>query len=198
MEQENEDLVSLPNDQVAENSFSSISDQTDKITSAKKSCIEDINLISSMTFNRRTLKEWTDYFHMRIPTNPVVKDIYLLLSKNNENLNELNRLISQSSLARDLHENALKAKKSARFVEIKKGNVKYTVDQINSLLDVEFADDDKKRTIHNFLVEFFNRIQGQTIGTRKAIESIAYSLNSELKTFGKAGLGGFDTDEEIT
>jgi hypothetical protein len=120
-----------------------------------------------------------------------VKDCYRYFKKITDLLSDVNYKHSQAVLARDLHHSAIKAKKAFRLLAIKKDNPKYTVDQLQASLETEFEDDNTKEVLHSFLVDFFERIQGQLIGMRKVLESVTYSVNSELKAFGR-GSEGFE------
>ena len=163
----------------------------EKVEAAKKSCVADINLINTISFNKRTLAEWSEYYKVTLPDDMTVKDCYRYFKKITNLLSDVNHKYSQAVLAKDLHHSAMKAKKAAKLLEVKKDNPKYTVDQLQASIEVEFEDDNTKEVLHTFLVEFFERIQGQLIGMRKVLESVTYSVNSELKAFGK-GSEGFE------
>jgi hypothetical protein len=161
----------------------------EKVEAAKKSCVADINLINTISFNKRTLAEWSEYYKVSLPDDMTVKDCYLYFKKITALLSDVNHKYSQAVLAKDLHHSAMKTKKAAKLLEVKKDNPKYTVDQLQASIEVEFEDDNTKEVLHTFLVEFFERIQGQLIGMRKVLESVTYSVNSELKAFGKGSEG---------
>ena len=163
----------------------------EKVEAAKKSCVADINLINTISFNKKTLAEWSEYYKITLPDDMTVKDCYRYFKKITGLLSDVNHKYSQAVLAKDLHHSAMKAKKAAKLLEVKKDNPKYTVDQLQASIEVEFEDDNTKEVLHTFLVEFFERIQGQLIGMRKVLESVTYSVNSELKAFGK-GSEGFE------
>ena len=161
----------------------------EKVEAAKKSCVADINLINTISFNKRTLAEWSEYYKVTLPDDMTVKDCYVYFKKITALLSDVNHKYSQAVLAKDLHHSAMKAKKASKLLEVKKDNPKYTVDQLQASIEVEFEDDNTKEVLHTFLVDFFERIQGQLIGMRKVLESVTYSVNSELKAFGKGSEG---------
>lgn len=163
----------------------------EKIESAKKSCVADINLINTISFNRKTLAEWADHYRITLPDDMTVKDCYRYFKRVTDLLSDVNYKHSQAVLARDLHHSTVKSKKAVKLLQLKKDNPKYTVDQLQASLEVDFEDDNTKEVLHSFLVDFFERIQGQLIGMRKVLESVTYSVNSELKAFGK-GSEGFE------
>ena len=164
----------------------------DKVESAKKSCVIDINLVNTISFNKKTLTEWAEYYRVSLPDDMTVKDVYKQFRRIADLLSDVNHKHSQAVLTRDLHHSAIKSRKAAKLLEVKKDNPKFTVDQLQATLDVEFDDDNTKEVLHTFLVDFFERIQGQLIGMRRVLESVAYSVNSELKAFGR-GSEGFET-----
>lgn len=165
--------------------------EKEKVESAKKSCVADINLVNTISFNRKTLAEWSEYYKVSLPDDMTVKDCYRYFKKITDLLTDVNYKHSQALLARDLHHSTIKTKKASKLLQVKKDNPKYTVDQLQASLEVEFEDDNTKEVLHTFLVDFFERIQGQLIGMRKVLESVTYSVNSELKAFGK-GSEGFE------
>ena len=132
----------------------------EKIEAAKKSCVSDINLINTVSFNKRTLAEWAEYYRITLPDDMTVKDCYRYFKRITDLLSDVNHKHSQAVLARDLHHSTIKAKKAAKLLQLKKDNPKYTVDQLQASLEVDFEDDNTKEVLHTFLVDFSERIQG--------------------------------------
>lgn len=160
--------------------------EQDKIRTAKNVVGKNINAIAVIKFNGRTISELNKYYSIHISPHMTHIEVQDQMSHLSNLMLELNEQLGSLTLSASLFKNSYTSQRGKRYLEIKKEHSKYTLDQIENQLACEFFDQTNSLSIHEFLVSFFERMQGHLIGSRKMLESYMYSVTSEMRTTGLA------------
>jgi len=131
----------------------------------------------------KTLAEWHEFFHIKIPGNPAMGDLYELLAKTNSLISTINHNLGMSQLTRDAIEREVKSLKSSKFVDIKKSSKGKAPsnDMTNMQVEASIVDHLDQLMISEYIVTFWDNKRQALISTRKTLESMLFALTGEMK-----------------
>lgn len=142
-----------------------------------------------MKIMEKTVDEWKDYFHVKIPPSPSMAQLHDCLSRTNSLIVTANHRMSIAQLTRDAVQREVKSLRAQKFVAIKRGaNGKKppSNDMASMQVDKEMAEHLDQLMIAEYAVVFWDNKRQSLVSTRKTLEAMTFGLSSEMKM--KTGL----------
>lgn len=142
-----------------------------------------------MKIMEKTVDEWKEYFHVKIPPSPSMAQLHDCLSRTNSLIVTANHRMSIAQLTRDAVQREVKSLRAQKFVAIKRGaNGKKppSNDMASMQVDKEMAEHLDQLMIAEYAVVFWDNKRQSLVSTRKTLEAMTFGLSSEMKM--KTGL----------
>lgn len=132
----------------------------------------------------KTLDEWKQFFHVKIPPNPALDDVYACLAKTNSLIAYVNHQLGVAELARDTVKREVNDTHAKRFIRLKAkkpGARALSNEHVNFQIESELTDEYNQLMFSEYTVSFWDNRRQQLISTRKILESILYGIGGEMR-----------------